>query len=320
MIHNIIFLITVGVAFIDDTTATTVNNGFEEFIVDAKETCDNKFKIGESTLNEGEDACRERCRSDPDCNYYFYTFKETCDNKEWCVLYKDCSEKRFPHCNGRTFRKTEATTPKPTTTTDKPIIESPSDRTCSKGQCWCVTNGGNTCQRWDILYYGNFLSNAKCDIDKCVSVADCQFNGYWCDDSQDPGGENQDLDLVDCSKYWKSDMLALWINCGSQRTKCVNAKLKTYVNCMQAQMLKMQKQIVKLTTGCVDELPTDYDKNRCDWKCTNWAGKGDGNTKNYCEDKWSQHQHCAPNTNGLIKDYCKFSCTNCGTIKKSVIS
>ena len=140
MIQFIILLITVGVAFIDDTTATTgtndpikvwsirfdcfhniktnwyfeiisfnfklVNNGFEEFIGDAKETCDNKFKIGESTLNEGEDACRERCRSDPDCNYYFYTFKETCDNKEWCVLYKDCSEKRFPHCNGRTFRKT----------------------------------------------------------------------------------------------------------------------------------------------------------------------------------------------------------------------
>ena len=123
---------------------------------------------------------------------------------------------------------------------------------------------------------------------------------------------------------------------------------------MQAQMLKMQKQIVKLTTGkiimsitttihpihycknrfeplkvlellfhfkgCVDELPTDYDKNRCDWKCANWAGKGDGNTKNYCEDNWSQHQHCSPNTNGLIKDYCKFSCTNCGKIKKSVIS
>ena len=68
-----------------------------------------------------------------------------------------------------------------------------SDRTCSKGQCWCVTNGGNTCQRWDILFHGKFLSNAKCDIDKCVSVADCQFNGYWCDDSQDPGGENQGL-------------------------------------------------------------------------------------------------------------------------------
>merc|ERR1712133_108391 len=91
-----------------------------------------------------------------------------------------------------------------------------------------------------------------------------------------------------------------------------------YVNCMQAQMLKMQKQIVKLTTGCVDELPIDYDKNRCDWTCANWAGKG--GKKNYCEDKWSQHRHCAPNTNGLIKDYCKFSCANCGKIKKSEIT
>jgi len=86
--------------------SASVDNGFEEFIVDVKETCANKFKIGESTFGEGEDTCRERCRSDPDCNYYFYTFKETCDDKEWCVLYKDCSERRIPGCNGRTFRNT----------------------------------------------------------------------------------------------------------------------------------------------------------------------------------------------------------------------
>ena len=82
-----------------------VDNGFEELIVDVKETCATKFKIGESTFDEGEDTCKERCRSDPNCNYYFYTFKEGCD-AEWCVLYKDCSEKRIPVCKGRTFRKT----------------------------------------------------------------------------------------------------------------------------------------------------------------------------------------------------------------------
>jgi len=96
------------------TTATgEVNNGFEEFIVDVKETCDNKFKIGESTFNKGEDTCRERCRSDPDCNYYFYTSKETCNDffESYmalnCDLYKDCSKRRTPGCNGRTFRKTD---------------------------------------------------------------------------------------------------------------------------------------------------------------------------------------------------------------------
>ena len=83
-----------------------VDNGFEEFIVDVKETCANKFQIGESTFDEGEDTCRKRCRSDPECNYYFYTFKETCDDKEWCALYKDCIKRRVPGCNGRTFRKT----------------------------------------------------------------------------------------------------------------------------------------------------------------------------------------------------------------------
>ena len=82
------------------------DNGFEGFIAGVKETCATKFQIGKNTFNEGEDTCRERCRSDPDCNYYFYTFKETCDDKEWCVLYKDCSERRIPGCNGRTFRKT----------------------------------------------------------------------------------------------------------------------------------------------------------------------------------------------------------------------
>jgi len=83
------------------------DNGFEGFIAGVKETCATKFQIGKNTFNEGEDTCRERCRSDPDCNYYFYTFKETCDDKEWCVLYKDCSERRIPGCNGRTFRKTD---------------------------------------------------------------------------------------------------------------------------------------------------------------------------------------------------------------------
>jgi len=99
-----------------------VNNGFEEFIVDVKETCDNKFKIGESTFNKGEDTCRERCRTNPDCNYYFYTFKETCNDKEWCVLYKDCSERRIPGCNGRTFRKTGLATTSTTTTSKTTIV------------------------------------------------------------------------------------------------------------------------------------------------------------------------------------------------------
>ena len=81
-------------------------DGFEDITVDVKETCATKFQIGENRFNEGEDTCKERCRSDPDCNYYFYTFKETCNDKEWCVLYKDCSKRRIPGCNGRTFRKT----------------------------------------------------------------------------------------------------------------------------------------------------------------------------------------------------------------------
>jgi len=58
--------------------------------------------------------------------------------------------------------------------------------------------------------------------------------------------------------------------------------------------------------GCSDELPTDY-AARCTWTCADWAGNGK------CEDNWSQHPLCAPNTNGLIKDYCKISCNNCAS-------
>ena len=54
--------------------------------------------------------------------------------------------------------------------------------------------------------------------------------------------------MVDCSKYFVSDMLNLKFN-KADGGRYVDVKLKTYVNCMQAQMLKMQKQIVKLTTG-----------------------------------------------------------------------
>lgn len=50
-----------------------------------------------------------------------------------------------------------------------------------------------------------------------------------------------EFELVDCSKYWKLDQLdaAGW----------VDVNLKTYINCIQGQMLKIQKQIVTLTTG-----------------------------------------------------------------------
>ena len=66
--------------------------------------------------------------------------------------------------------------------------------------------------------------------------------------------------------------------------------------------------------GCADKLPTDYDKNRCGWTCADWSGKsfkGYSLAKNYCEDDWSQYQHCGTHIKGLIKDYCKISCDSC---------
>ena len=69
-----------------------------------------------------------------------------------------------------------------------------SDTSCSKEQCWCVTNGGSTCQRWDNTWHGTYLLNGNCDFHgKCHPKAICKANGYWCDDSQGPGGKNQGL-------------------------------------------------------------------------------------------------------------------------------
>ena len=87
----------------------------------------------------------------------------------------------------------------------------------------------------------------------------------------------------------------------------------------------MEQNIPELlfySKGCVDKLPTNYGKSRCGWTCADWAGKGNHNRNTsstdgyYCEDDWSQYQHCGPNIKGLIKDYCKISCNNCGKDKE----
>ena len=62
--------------------------------------------------------------------------------------------------------------------------------------------------------------------------------------------------------------------------------------------------------GCNDVLPTDM-LSTCTWTCAQWAGIN-GNGNNYCEDDWSAKKFCVPYSSGLIKDYCKLSCNNCG--------
>ena len=74
--------------------------------------------------------------------------------------------------------------------------------------------------------------------------------------------------------------------------------------------------------GCNDKLPTDYGtvEGRCNagWTCPDWSGNGTKNSaRSYCADNWSNHGHCVPQTTGLVKDYCKFSCDTCG---KNIIS
>ena len=67
-----------------------------------------------------------------------------------------------------------------------------SGTSCSKDQCWCVSNGGTTCQKWDNTYAW-FALHWLCVQDECYPRESCPKNGYWCDDNQNPGVENQGL-------------------------------------------------------------------------------------------------------------------------------
>ena len=74
---------------------------FEELIADQKETCNTEFQIGRNTKGQGWNKCRDRCTSNAECNFYFFTTKEG-----WCSLYSACHKRRTPGLSGSTFMKT----------------------------------------------------------------------------------------------------------------------------------------------------------------------------------------------------------------------
>ena len=64
---------------------------------------------------------------------------------------------------------------------------------------------------------------------------------------------------------------------------------------------------------CIDSLPPDYGKFETgvgcsNWTCVDWA---DFDT---CNNDWSIYTNCTPTSSGLIKDYCRKSCDNCGAL------
>ena len=45
------------------------------------------------------------------------------------------------------------------------------------------------------------------------------------------------------------------------------------------------------------------------------ASKGPNNyEENFCNEHWVDYRHCVPTSDGMVKDYCKASCNNCGKI------
>ena len=68
--------------------------------------------------------------------------------------------------------------------------------------------------------------------------------------------------------------------------------------------------------SCTDKLPSDYlyEGEEClkisegrTLTCKEWANI------DACDNDWSVFPMCVPQTTGLVKEYCKFSCTDCCT-------
>jgi len=111
--------------------------------------------------------------------------------------------------------------------------------TCEEGQCWCVSNGGRTCL--DSITY-NVI---ECTKDECWDKSGCNKRGHWCDDSL--LSTSEDFELVDCSEYYFLDDHAnVYSASVYQDHDYAYVGLKTYVNCVQAQMVKMQKMMKKM--------------------------------------------------------------------------
>ena len=74
---------------------------FHELITDQKESCHRDYAIGTATKGEGQDKCREKCNTNAECKFYFFTL----DTNGWCELYKACDKKRTTAISGSTFWK-----------------------------------------------------------------------------------------------------------------------------------------------------------------------------------------------------------------------
>ena len=73
---------------------------FESFIADQTKTCASEYQTpGDNVQVQEAEICEEKCSSNLDCNYYFYS------NNGWCNLYSACDTTRTPKQSGSTFRK-----------------------------------------------------------------------------------------------------------------------------------------------------------------------------------------------------------------------
>ena len=76
-----------------------IDSLFEEIISSKRETCALEFLIGNGIQGQGRDACMDKCGTNSECKYYFFT------DDNWCSLYTSCNTKRTPGTIGSTFKK-----------------------------------------------------------------------------------------------------------------------------------------------------------------------------------------------------------------------
>ena len=54
---------------------------------------------------------------------------------------------------------------------------------CNSNECWCMSNGGNTC------------GGMECDPDECYDQSECDgSDGYWCRDDSGNNFKKPNLD------------------------------------------------------------------------------------------------------------------------------
>ena len=139
---------------------------------------------------------------------------------------------------------------------------------------------------------------------ECKNKLPDDYKCTWtCDQWSGIGGRRYNY----CNHDWSSKKYCVQNTTGKIKDFCQISCNNS--DCISKKLSKLSLNDTNVST-CEDKLPEDY-LSKCSWTCEDWAGKN-SRKFNYCDHDWSTKRTCVPNSYGLIKDSCRFSCNNCG--------